>query len=86
MRRRVDPSIWPKPWEHPAVAGKHVINMTREYPGGAPLSVATCQCGWCSKIEVAPSCHDEQDLAVLHHWQSVIDDDIAARRRKRRAA
>ncbi|MBB5051154.1 hypothetical protein HNQ36_001108 [Afipia massiliensis] len=76
----------PKPWEHPAVVGKHVVSMTRDYEGGATISVATCQCGWCSRVEVGPGWgHKEQDDAVFFHWRDVIDEDVAAKR-KRKAA
>lgn len=76
----------PKPWENPAVAGKHVVSMTRDYVGGETISVATCQCGWCSRVEVGPgSGHDDQDKAIFLHWRAVIDDAVASKK-KRRAA
>lgn len=76
----------PLPWEHPAVAGKHVVNMTRDYVGGATISVATCQCGWSSRVEVGPGTgHKEQDDAIFFHWRDVIDNDVASKK-KRRAA
>jgi hypothetical protein len=78
------------PWDHPAVVGKHVVSMTRDYVGGATIGVATCQCGWCCRVELTCSGVDERDDAVFLHWRSVIDADVNAKlsatRQKRRAA
>lgn len=62
------------PWLHPAIDGKHVVSMTREYPDGGGLSVATCQCGWQSKVPTDKFAHAVQDNAVDAHWQSEIGE------------
>ena len=59
-----------KPWLHPAVAGMHLVSMTRDCAGSEVYSVATCQCGWVSRIEIADFA--EQDRAVDGHWRDVI--------------
>ena len=59
-------------WGHPAVAGKHVVSMTRDYPDGQSISVATCQCGWSFRIEVSPENHFVSDRAIEEHWRDVI--------------
>lgn len=64
-------------WEHPAIAGIHVVSMTREYPEfRKPLSAATCTCGWSSRIAVGHP--RKQDRAVTMHWLSVIKSSRSA--------
>lgn len=77
----------PVPWEHPAVVGKHVVSMTRDYVANETFSVATCQCGWCSRVDLAedPRLID-QNKAVFLHWRDAIDRYVEATKRKRRAA
>ena len=67
MTRRIKPL-----WGHPAVAGKHVITMTRDYPDDKAFSVATCQCGWSFRIEVSCENAFKSDKEVEAHWQAVI--------------
>lgn len=59
-------------WGHLAIAGKHVVSMTRDYPAGVTVSVATCQCGWacCAKVARGWDCYN--DAAVEAHWRDVI--------------
>lgn len=69
-------------WQHPAIALHHVVKMTREYPRMSEgstegsLSVATCQCGWESRIDSRK--WGEQDNAVNGHWRDVIVQSEAA--------
>lgn len=60
-------------WEHPAIAGLHVVSMTRDYPDGVAWTVATCQCGWTDQ-QIVP--HRRTDKppsdAVDAHWRDVI--------------
>jgi hypothetical protein len=65
----------PRPWQHPAVVGKHLVCMTRDYPEGVPVSVATCQCGWVHRMPAAELAKDPPlgDRAVEAHWYDVID-------------
>ncbi len=39
-------------WKHPACWRSHLVRMTRDYPEGKPVSVATCECGWVSRMSV----------------------------------
>lgn len=59
-------------WGHPAIAGKHVVSMTRDYPAGVAFGVATCQCGWLFRVEVAPENAFASDRAVEAHWRDAI--------------
>ena len=71
-----------RPWEHPAVSGKHVVTMTRDYPDGVAWSVATCRCGWSAREPVDGVAArwqrarmdgaDPRDDAVYAHWREVI--------------
>lgn len=77
-----------RPWEHPAVSGKHVVSMTRDYPDGVAWSVATCQCGWTARELVSEVSArwkrseidgtDPRDDAVYAHWRGVIAAAIGA--------
>jgi hypothetical protein len=55
---------------HPAIAGKHVISLTRDCAGSEIISVATCQCSWRSRVEVSEIA--DQDAAIEGHWRDVI--------------
>lgn len=67
MIRRIKPL-----WGHPAIAGKHIVSRTRDYPDGRPFSVATCPCGWTFRAEVTPQNSFVCDSAVEDHWRDVI--------------
>lgn len=58
-------------WEHPAVHDRHVVSMTRDYPGGVSFSVATCRCGWSFRVETKPF-GLERDDAVDNHRREII--------------
>lgn len=68
--------------EHPAIHGKHVVSMTRDYPGGIAWSVGTCQCGWTGRETVAAQgaryraarkAGTRADLDFVNeHWRDVI--------------
>lgn len=62
------------PWKHPAVRdGRHVVRMTRDYPNGGPaFSVATCDCGWSVRAQLALGCLTIRDRAIRDHWLGVI--------------
>ena len=57
-------------WLHPAIAGKHVISMTRDYLDGAPFKVATCQCGW--KTYARAGVERPIDDQINAHWREKI--------------
>lgn len=64
-------------WEHPAIAGKHVVSRTRGYRCGEVQNIATCQCSWISCVDVSEWA--DQDRAVEDHWRDVIAaEDVAA--------
>ena len=69
------PDYRKEPWKHPAVWGAHVVKMTREYPAGGDVSVATCECGWA--VCALTYTHRgtgliAQDDAIHAHWIEVI--------------
>jgi hypothetical protein len=68
IRARRRPS---QQWQHPAIAGKHEISVSREHAGADVYSVATCQCGWRSRVEVNEVIPD-QARAIDGHWNEVI--------------
>lgn len=55
---------------HPAIAGKHEISICRDHAGGDVYSLATCLCGWVSRVESGEI--GDQDVAVDQHWRDVI--------------
>jgi N6-adenosine-specific RNA methylase IME4 len=57
-------------WMHPAIAGKHVITMTRDYPDGVSFDVATCQCGW--KTYARAGIERQIDDQINAHWRETI--------------
>jgi N6-adenosine-specific RNA methylase IME4 len=59
-------------WEHPAVHGKHVVSMTRDYPGDDIVSVATCQCGWTFRADALADGAKLREDAVDNHWREII--------------
>jgi N6-adenosine-specific RNA methylase IME4 len=59
-------------WEHPAVANKHVVTMTRDYPDGVSFDVATCQCGWTFRCETAAHGAWYREEAVDAHRRELI--------------
>lgn len=59
-----------QPWKHPACWNAHIVRMTRDYPEGKPVSVATCECGWISRMLIGKP--REQDKAIDAHWLDVI--------------
>jgi hypothetical protein len=63
---------------HPAVAGAHVISITRDVAGSDVFSVATCSCSWRSRVEISELA--DQDIAIEGHWRDVIAaaDGVAA--------
>lgn len=63
-------------WQHPAIADRHVMRMTRDYQGDASFGVATCQCGWSFRRETAPF-DLARDKACDAHWREVIDSFAA---------
>jgi len=56
----------------PAVAGVHVVSMTRDYPDGASVSVATCQCGWNFCVPTSFEGCQQRDAEVKRHWREII--------------
>jgi hypothetical protein len=66
------PDFRKKPWTHPAVWPGHMVKMTRDYPAGVAVSVATCECGWVVCARVSGAGHVAQDDAVHEHWLDVI--------------
>jgi hypothetical protein len=64
VRRRLDT------WRHPALAGKHLISMSRLHAGGDVYSVATCQCRWRSRVELSEIA--DQEAAIEGHRRDVI--------------
>lgn len=69
------PNFKKEPWKHPAVWNAHVVKMTRDYPNGVVVSVATCECGWsvCSRVfERRGPDYLARDDAVHEHWLGVI--------------
>ncbi|WP_247460200.1 MT-A70 family methyltransferase [Bradyrhizobium sp. 153] len=58
-------------WQHPAIADRHVLKMTRDYEGDVSFDVATCQCGWSFRCEGAPF-DLARDQACDAHWREVI--------------
>lgn len=61
-----------KPFDHPSVRGLHTVAMTRDYPDGKAVSVATCACGWCASAPATPEGYCAQDDAIEAHWFSII--------------
>jgi hypothetical protein len=63
-----------QPWKHPAVWRSHMIEITRERSdnGGPGISVASCECGWSSRIPLVGGGHVAQDNAINAHWHGVI--------------
>jgi hypothetical protein len=61
-----------EPWKHPAVWPGHVVKMTRDYPAGVAVSLATCECGWAACAKVSGAGYVAQDDAVEAHWFEVI--------------
>lgn len=61
-------------WQHPAIADRHVLKMTRDYAGDVSFDVATCQCGWSFRCEGAPF-DLGRDRACDAHWRDVISQD-----------
>lgn len=59
-----------QPWKHPACWNAHLVRMTRAYPDGKPVSVATCECGWVSRTPITK--FRDQDKAIDTHWLDVI--------------
>ncbi len=75
-RVRKEAGVAPGPSEalhlHPAIVGRHVVSMTREYPDDEILSVATCQCGWSFRAAAMPDGARLREDAVDGHWREVI--------------
>jgi hypothetical protein len=57
-------------WLHPAIAGKHVISMTRDYLDGEAIKRATCQCGW--KTYARAGIERPIDDQINGHWRARI--------------
>jgi hypothetical protein len=57
-------------WLHPAIAGKHVVSMTRDYLDGEEFKVATCQCGW--KTYSRAGIERPIDDQINGHWRARI--------------
>lgn len=58
-------------WQHPAIADRHVLRMTRDYEGETAFDVATCQCGW--SFRCATATFDlARDQACDAHWREMI--------------
>lgn len=55
-----------------APALDHVVRMTSAYSAlkGGRMSVATCPCGWASKLPAHH--HMRQDRRIQRHWQAVV--------------
>lgn len=68
----ITPDYHREPWKHPACWNHHLVRMTRDYPAGVAVCVATCQCGWAACAKVAGGGEVARDDAVEHHWHSVI--------------
>jgi N6-adenosine-specific RNA methylase IME4 len=67
-------SMWPVSdlYDHPAIAGQHVVSMTLDHSSGASVSIATCQCGWNFCVSVSPEGYQRSDAEVKRHWRDVI--------------
>ncbi|MGX0963184.1 N6-adenosine-specific RNA methylase IME4 [Bradyrhizobium japonicum] len=59
-------------YDYPAIANRHVVSMTRDYPDSVSFSVATCQCGWTFRLETSEENCRRIDDAVDAHWLGVI--------------
>ena len=49
----------------------HVVSMTLDHiNAGKSYSVATCQCGWTSRVRrTSMDSYDKQDRAIEAHWR-----------------
>jgi hypothetical protein len=66
-------------WEHPAIHGKHVVSMRREYEEDRALAAAHCMCGWSFRCEAADNGAEKRSEAVDAHWRDMIaGDEVAA--------
>jgi len=54
-----------------AVSG-HVITMTLDHSGSPSISVATCACGWVSRVPFLHGHGRAQDAAIHQHWRLTI--------------
>jgi N6-adenosine-specific RNA methylase IME4 len=54
-----------------AVKAGHTVSMTLDHSVEPSMSVATCQCGWVSRVEWKPENAPAQDAAVEAHWRQV---------------
>lgn len=63
-----------QPWKHPAVWPAHMVTKKYEAVDGADVSVATCECGWASRVAIGRGGGGfvAQDDAIDAHWQNVI--------------
>lgn len=61
-----------QPWKHPAVWPAHLVRMTRDYPAGVAVGVATCECGWVVCAKATGAGYVALDDAVEAHWLEVI--------------
>lgn len=70
----ITPDYHKEPWKHPACWNHHLVKMTRDYPAGVAVSLATCQCGWaaCAKVGGAGAGDRAVDRAVEDHWRDLI--------------
>jgi hypothetical protein len=59
-------------WEHPAIHGKHVVSMRREYEGDRALAAAHCMCSWSFRADVIDGGAEKRSAAVDEHWRQVI--------------
>ncbi|WP_441268700.1 hypothetical protein AB7G19_30080 [Bradyrhizobium sp. 215_C5_N1_1] len=66
-------------YDHPAIAGGHVVTMTRDYRDSVSFSVATCQCGWTFRLETSEENCRRIDDAVDAHWLEVISKHESGR-------
>lgn len=61
-----------EPWKHPACWKAHVVSMTRGYPDGVAISVASCECGWAASARATVEGHTAQTRAIHDHWHAMI--------------
>lgn len=66
------PNYAKAPWKHPACWNGHIVKMTRDFPPGQAVHVATCECSWVCCAKVTPAGHIALDDAIIGHWLEVI--------------
>jgi hypothetical protein len=71
------------PWEHPAIAGKHLYWKTTKFSDdGVKLCIATCLCGWRLGVKVADAAQLDHEIA--RHRDAVIAAAVVDRQARGR--